>query len=153
MKPTLILLTIVLPCFLIGCAETQESARSLRSDARGALEHGQKLWARVTYYGKHEDRFGSKVAQGGRAKEGVTVAASPKWHFGQPLRIPALAGKVGDGNFTVQDRGTAVTRKKASYGSSEVFDVYLDGSRRVCARRMNLLSHEIGLYTEVIIPQ
>jgi hypothetical protein len=152
MKPTLILLTIVLPCLLIGCAETQESARSLRSDARGALEHGQKLWARVTYYGKHEDRFGSKVAQGGRAKEGVTVAASPKWHFGQPLRIPALAGKVGNGNFTVQDRGTAVARKKASHGQSEVFDVYLDGSRRVCANRMNLLSHQIGLYTEVIIP-
>jgi hypothetical protein len=149
MKPTLILLTIVLPCLLIGCAETQQSAQNLKS---GALEHGQKLWARVTYYGKHEDRFGSKVAQGGRAKEGVTVAASPKWHFGQPLRIPALAGKVGNGNFTVQDRGTAVTRKKASHEQSEVFDVYLDGSRRVCANRMNLLSHEIGLYTEVIIP-
>jgi len=83
--------------------------------------------ARVTYYHPYEDRWGSQVAcpKTKRAKEGVTVAAHPDFKFGQKIYIPALKGVVGDGNFVVQDRGSAVTKKRASKGGAYVFDVYV----------------------------
>jgi hypothetical protein len=88
---------------------------------------------------------------GGRACEGVTCAAAPTHPFGQTVVIPKLAGLVGSGIFIVQDRGSAVTKMRASQGTAEVIDVYLAGSRRSCAKRMIELTRKVGYYTEAII--
>ncbi len=116
--------------------------------------------ARVTYYSSHEDKYGSKIAMGGRAHEGVTVAAPPDWHFGQHICIPALKGLVGTGHFIVQDRGSAVTSRKAifaqtnpiipKYSDSTVFDVYLAGPKRYCQHKMIELTRKVGYYTDYI---
>jgi hypothetical protein len=108
--------------------------------------------ARLTYYSAHEDKYGSHTASGVHAREGTTIAAGPWWHFGERVYVPALAGVVGDGHFKVQDRGTAVTLKRAIARSlratAEVFDVYLAGSKRYCRRRMVELTKKVGYYTE-----
>lgn len=82
--------------------------------------------ARVTYY-YPQPPYGSKVAcpKTKYAAEGVTVAAHPDFKFGTKLYIPDLKGSVGDGYFTVQDRGSAVTSKRASKGSVYVVDVFV----------------------------
>lgn len=60
------------------------------------------------------------------AIEGVTVAAHPKYKFGSAVYIPSLKNKIGDGNFIVQDRGSAVTSKRAAKGKGcYAFDVYV----------------------------
>lgn len=84
------------------------------------------ITARVTYY-TTASPYGDRVAcqKAKRAKEGVTVAAHPDFKFGTRVYIPALKGKFGDGIFTVQDRGPAVTKKRASQGKAYVFDVYV----------------------------
>jgi hypothetical protein len=78
--------------------------------------------ARVTFYGGAPER----VARPGvsKAHEGV-VAAHPKYKFGTRLHIPALKGVVGDGQFEVCDRGSAVTARRASHGHADVIDVYV----------------------------
>jgi len=47
-------------------------------------------------------------------------------------------GVIGDGNFIVQDRGTAVTKKKASRGQTEVIDVFVRNNSEIrkYARKM-----------------
>lgn len=85
--------------------------------------------ARVTVYNAHEDKYGSHIAMGGRAHEGVTVAAEHAFAFGTKLTIPAIAGKIGDGHFVVQDRGSAVETRKASHGALPVFDVFVASPR------------------------
>lgn len=82
--------------------------------------------ARVTYY-YPQPPYGSKVAcsKTKYATEGITVAAHPDFKFGTKLYIPELKNSVGDGYFTVQDRGPAVTRKSASNGKAYVVDVYV----------------------------
>lgn len=82
--------------------------------------------ARITYYST-DGKWGNRVAcqRAKRAKEGITVAAHPDFKFGTKVYIPALKGKIGDGNFIVQDRGGAVTSKKASRGKAYVFDIYV----------------------------
>ena len=84
------------------------------------------ITARVTYY-TTSSPYGDKVAcqLAKRAKEGVTVAAHPDFEFGTRVYIPALKGKFDDGIFTVQDRGPAVTKKRASHGRAYVFDIYV----------------------------
>ena len=91
-----------------------------------------KIRARITYYSIGQDKWGSLNAcpNTKRSKIGVTVAAHPKFKFGTKLSIPRLKGIVGDGNFLVQDRGSAVTRKTASKGKYYVFDVYVTPSQR-----------------------
>ena len=62
-----------------------------------------------------------------RNKQGVGVAAHPDFSFGTRLNIPSLKGALdGDDEFTVIDRGSAVTKKKASKGKCYVFDVFVD---------------------------
>lgn len=87
----------------------------------------RKLKCRITYYHPHQDKWGSQVAHPkvSRAKEGVTVAAHPDFEFDEKIFIPELSGKLGDGYFQVQDRGAAVTKKKASKGSAYVFDIFV----------------------------
>lgn len=91
-----------------------------------------KIRARITYYSVGQDKYGSRNADPSskRSKIGVTVAAHPKFKFGTKLSIPALKGIVGDGNFVVQDRGGAVTRKVASKGKHYVFDVFVTPAQR-----------------------
>lgn len=83
-----------------------------------------KYRARITYYSDNT----AKVADPNTklARTGITVAAHPKFKFGSRLFIPALT-KIydGDGIFKVQDRGPAVTSRKASRGKTEVIDVYV----------------------------
>ena len=88
--------------------------------------------ARITIYHKYEDKYGSKLAcsKALRAKEGVTVAASKKYPFGTSLYIPELNKIIGDGHFTVQDRGTAIERKTASHHKTDVFDIFVDGGNK-----------------------
>lgn len=90
-----------------------------------AAPHSVKKKARVTYYHVGEDKWGSRIATGGRAKQGVTIAAERAFPFGTAIRIPELRGLVGDGNFVVQDRGRYVQSRKASRGECPVFDVFV----------------------------
>jgi 3D (Asp-Asp-Asp) domain-containing protein len=88
--------------------------------------------ARITYYST-DGKWGNRVAcqRSKRAKEGITVAAHPNFKFGTKVYIPALKGKLGDGNFIVQDRGGAVTSKKASRGKAYVFDIYVNTHSKI----------------------
>jgi len=113
----------------------------------------QKMIARITFYNKREaggDRLASSSK--GRAKEGITVAAHPDFAFGTKIVIPALKDKVGNGNFTIEDRGTAVTKKKASHGKAFVFDIYVNvASRKDANKKLTKLEQEIGDYAEVYV--
>ena len=88
--------------------------------------------ARITVYSAHEDHFGSKVAMCSkmRAKQGETVAAHPDFKFGTKLIIPELGKLLGDSIYEIQDRGSSITKKIASFGKSYVFDVFIAGSNR-----------------------
>jgi 3D (Asp-Asp-Asp) domain-containing protein len=89
------------------------------------------VWARITAYARDEDKYGTHTASGVRARQGVTVAAHPDFPFGTQIKIPSLKPIVGgDGNFVVQDRGTAVTAEKASHRAGYVFDVFVDTTKR-----------------------
>lgn len=80
--------------------------------------------ARVTFYSKGEDKYGSKIAIGGHAKEGRTVAMEKTIPFGTTVVIPLLRGVVGRGEFVCEDRGRDVNNRKASFGAYPVIDVY-----------------------------
>ena len=90
-------------------------------------------WARITYY-TDDGKWGNQVAcpDTQYAKKGITVAGHPQFPFGTKIIIPALKGKIGDdGKFVVQDRGSAVTSKKASRGKAFVFDAYVKSEAEV----------------------
>lgn len=92
----------------------------------------KKIMARVTFYHPHEDKWGSRIASSnGRAKEGRTIAAEKAFPFYQKIQIESLAGKVGDGHFNVEDRGTAVEKRKASRGQYPVFDVFVQNRKKM----------------------
>ena len=88
--------------------------------------------ARITYY-TNDIKWGNKVAcQTSKiATEGTTVAAHPDFKLGTKVFIPDLKGTLDDGVFVVQDRGTAVTKKKASNGRAYVFDVYVKNDEKL----------------------
>ena len=97
----------------------------------------ETYWARITYYHDGSGRVADSKTK--RAVKGVTLAAHPRFPFGTRVTIPALKGKLGSsGQFVVQDRGSAVTSKKASRGKAYVFDVYVKNDRevRVYAKKM-----------------
>ena len=109
---------IVVLCFCTGCESIKVTTR--------------KGIARITYYNKHEDKWGNRIAcsKHRRAKVGNTVAAERAYPFGTKVCIPALRTICGiDGCLTVEDRGSAVERRQASYGKYPVFDIYA-GTRR-----------------------
>lgn len=85
-------------------------------------------WGRVTLYHRDEDRWGNRIASSKhrRAVEGRTIAASSKFPFGTVIHFPGLKKFFGHDDFIVEDRGSAVERRKASYGKTEVFDFYVD---------------------------
>ena len=82
--------------------------------------------ARITYYDSKQEHWGTQVADPNtkKAKFGVTVAAHPDFDFGTEIFISDLKGIIGNGKFIVQDRGSAVTKKKAAKKKGYVFDVY-----------------------------
>lgn len=92
----------------------------------------ETYWARITYYRDGSGRVADSKTK--RAVKGITLAAHPKFPFGTRVTIPALKGKLDqDGEFVVQDRGTAVTSKKASRGKAFVFDIYVKTDKEVRA--------------------
>jgi 3D (Asp-Asp-Asp) domain-containing protein len=110
------------------------SCTSLTSTAKPSTkpDNIQVYTARITYY-SNDKNWKNLVAcqRTKRAVEGITVAAHPDFKFGTKIYIPRLKEKIGNGNFTVQDRGSAVTNKKASKGKAYVFDIYVNSHLKV----------------------
>jgi len=102
-----------------GHDEYHQSARQIHHKPR-------IIMARVTYYCCGEDKYGSRVADPKvrRARQGITVAAEPQFPFETHIDIKALSFVLPSEHFLIQDRGTAVTARKASHGKTPVFDVY-----------------------------
>ena len=92
----------------------------------------ETIKARITYYCPGPI-WGKQVADPdtNTAIKGVTVAAHPDFNFGTEIYIPKLDGVLGNGNFVVQDRGPAVTKKKASRGKAYVFDVFVNNRSEI----------------------
>lgn len=107
----------------------------------------KKIKARITYY-YPEKPYWKKVSDPKikTATEGVTVAAHPDFPFGTKVFIPELKNKLNDGIFLVQDRGSAVTSKKASSGTAYVFDVYVSS-----AKKMNHYSNTIDMWSDIFV--
>ena len=97
--------------------------------------------ARVTFY-SDDPKYGKKTASGRIARHGTTVAAAKKVPFGTQYRIPRLKQWIStDGNFRVEDRGSAVDKRTASRGKLPVIDVYVkspDYIRRLGGRSGNI---------------
>lgn len=112
------------------------------------------LYARITYYNRHEDKFGNQVACSTklRAKQGRTVAAHKDFPFGTKVSIPALKEEIGPGPLIVEDRGRHVNSKKAVPRQWRDwmydFDVYLDMSKRAANRFANNQPPYMTVYVE-----
>ena len=105
----------------------------------------ETYWARITYYRDGSGKVADSKTK--RAIKGVTVAAHPRFPFGTRVTIPALKGKLDcNGQFVVQDRGPAVTSKKAARGKAYVFDVYVKNDREVQA-----YANKLPAYMKVIV--
>lgn len=132
-----ILLLMPLICISCSVAKTSKPVKEIK--------------ARVTYYHKHEDKWGDHVAVSPRIKNkaGFGVAAHPDFPFWTKIRIPELNRVFdGDDEFTVIDRGSAVTKKVASRGRCYVFDVYTPFTGKQFERFVD----KQNSYTTVIIP-
>ena len=106
----------------------------------------RKVKARVTFYNKHEDKFGSRIAMTSafRACEGRTMAAPRVLPFNTRVMVPQLVGIVGDGKFNIEDRGGAL---ESAYRHGQLrLDVYV--ASRAKFRR---LKYEMSEYMEAII--
>lgn len=90
--------------------------------------------ARVTFYNKHEDKYGGRIASSNkrRAVKKQTIAAERSYPFGTKVRIPYLANLLGlHRPFIVEDRGSAVEARKASHGTAPVFDIYAETKKEM----------------------
>lgn len=128
---------LIIICLLVSAAFTN------------AAEKVSIYQARITYYSAYEgDGWGDKVAcqKTKRATRGVTVAAHPDFKFGTTIKIPQLANHFGDPYFVVQDRGAAVTKKKASKGNKYVFDVYVSSNKKI-----KTLARKYPMYMTVVV--
>jgi 3D (Asp-Asp-Asp) domain-containing protein len=130
---------------LLGACETTKTTQ----------KKVKQLYSRVTYYTKHEDKFGNKVACSKklRAQQGRTVAAHKDFPFGTKCFIPDLKEELGSGPLVVEDRGRAVNAKKAVPRDWRSwmydFDVYLDCSNR----KMRQFAKEQPPYMTVLVEQ
>jgi len=117
---------------MLSCTPIALAKGTNKADVIDKSKYTQVYTARITYYST-DGKWGNRVAcqRSKRAKEGVSVAAHPNFKFGTKLYIPQLKGKIGDGNFIVQDRGSAVTSKKASRGKAYVFDIYVTSHSKI----------------------
>ncbi len=138
---TLLLRLILVTSFIFsGCAHNSSISRPLR----------QKITARITFYNKWEDKWGNRIAMSPkmRAKQGETVAAHPAFRFGTEVSIPFLKGLLdNDDKFIVQDRGSAVTKMRASRGKTPVFDVYLGMNKS----RAKMFARSVPEYMDVYV--
>jgi len=118
------LLTSIIAILLASCTATSTESPQ--------LTYTRQHTARVTYY-YPQPPYGSKVAcsKTKYAKEGITIATHPDFKFGTKLYIPELKNSVDDGYFIVQDRGPAVTSKRASNGRAYVVDVFVKSRSRL----------------------
>lgn len=136
-------------------SEIQGRVSTVSLNTRSIPSQAVEMVGRITYYHRFQDKYGNKVKMDDdlRAKEGVTIAAHPSFPFGTKVYIPSLIGVVsGDGVFIVQDRGKAVTSKKASRGKAFVFDVYIEAKTKLEAnKRLNYLKDEEEPYMPVYI--
>jgi 3D (Asp-Asp-Asp) domain-containing protein len=91
----------------------------------------KKGMARVTFYNKHEDKYGNKIASSNtrRARRGRTIAAEKSFPFGTVIQIPWLAKILGSSRYVVEDRGSAINSRRASGGKTPVFDIYTDSKK------------------------
>jgi len=132
----------------VGCVTTTPTTNCTTKHA-----YKNHIKARITYYHKYEDKYGSKVAMPSvkKAKEGTTVAARRKFLFGTNFFIPELKKFIfGDGNVKVQDRGIAVEKLKASHGKTEVIDVYIDApNKRTAYQRISHITASASPYMDV----
>jgi 3D (Asp-Asp-Asp) domain-containing protein len=126
------IINLVLSCFMLSCTPFALAKSTNKADVIDKSKYTQVYTARITYYST-DKKWGNRVAcqRSKRAKEGISVAAHPNFKFGTKLYIPGLKGKIGNGNFIVQDRGGAVTSKKASRGKAYVFDVYVTSHSKI----------------------
>jgi hypothetical protein len=117
---------------MLSCTPIALAKGTNKADVIDKSKYTQVYTARITYYST-DGKWGNRVAcqRSKRAKEGVSVAAHPNFKFGTKLYIPELKGKIGNGNFIVQDRGSAVTSKKASRGKAYVFDIYVTSHSKI----------------------
>lgn len=117
---------------MLSCTPIALAKSTNKADVIDKSKYTQVYTARITYYST-DSKWGNRVAcqRSKRAKEGVSVAAHPNFKFGTKLYIPQLKGKIGNGNFIVQDRGGAVTSKKASRGRAYVFDIYVTSHSKI----------------------
>lgn len=122
-----LLLILALIMLVSGCA----NVGSANGNRFGYHAMEKTIRARITYYNSHEDKYHNKVACSSklRAKQGITVAAHPDFKFGTRLDIPSLKYVLSSEHFVVQDRGSAVTSKRASHHKAYVFDVYVNSRR------------------------
>jgi len=116
-------IAIVLTMLFLTCSSP---ASSWFSRHKFGYNKPRTIVARITYYHIGEDKWGSRVAdpQVRRAHMGVTVAGHPDFPFETHIDIPSLKYVLPSEHFLIQDRGRAVTAKKASHGKAYVFDVY-----------------------------
>lgn len=161
-----ILLIIAIAAILLNSCSIQPPSHSLynkykskivkmtRNEIKPLTLEQQKVYARITFYHKHQDQFGDRIASNpkGRAQQGITVAAHPKFKFGTKVQIPALKPVLGDDSFVVQDRGSAVTSRKASKKKAYVFDVYVKArNKREGDKLIAQYARKLGMYTYVYI--
>jgi hypothetical protein len=107
----------------------------------------KKIKARITYY-TSDKKYGIRVADPKTkyAIEGITAAAHTNFKFGSVISIPHLKGKIGNGNFIVQDRGSAVNSKKAARGRGYVFDVYVKNHTK-----LKQMAETMPMWMDVIV--
>jgi adenine specific DNA methylase Mod len=128
---------LILASLVCSCAANEKKGESLY----------KKIKARITYYYPQKP-YGKKVSDKKTkiAKKGITVAAHPDFKFGTKIIIPDLKGKIGDGQFSVQDRGSAVTKKRAAKGKGYVFDVFVDNKNE-----MSIMERRTSEWMDVFI--
>ena len=139
---------IVLLCMSLGTSHIHQNEIStlLTPVTLPELPELQHYKARITYYNP-DSTWGSRVAcpKTKKAIKGITVAAHPDFKFGTKISIPQLNGVVGDGNFVVQDRGPAVTKKKAAHGNAYVFDVYVESTN------ISKITNKVPMWMDVYV--
>lgn len=129
-------LSLITSILLVSCQSIQQVPVNIiryvtpKPIVKSTQTRYKKVTCRITYY-TPDKKWGSQVAAPGikKAIQGLTVAAHPDFKFGTKISIPRLKGIMDDGLFIVQDRGSAVTKKKASRGKAYVFDIYLSSTK------------------------
>ena len=139
MKKTLILIVALLSFTVSACSNMNVPKPNM-------------VKAKLTLYTPHEDKYGARVAcpKIKRAKQGETVAMERAFPFGTRVIIPGMKNIIGDNEFFVQDRGTAVERRVASRGAYPVIDIFVNKSNKTMRRlAANMPQGAVDVYVEL----